>query len=99
MLVANWIAVVAVSVYLGGLALLYFRQRDMLFPIPPVGRTAPAAAGFPEAEEHVLSTADSEKIIAWYVPAKPSRPVVLFFHGNGVFLAGRVRRFRSSSYD
>lgn len=67
----------------------------MLFPIPPVGRTAPATAGLPEAEEHVLTTDDGEKVIVWHVPAKPGRPVVLFFHGNGDFLAGRVDRFRN----
>ena len=51
--------------------------------------------GFPEAEEHVLTTADGEKVIVWHVPAKPGRPVILFFHGNGDFLAGRVSRFRN----
>ena len=64
MIVLKWIAVAAVSVYLVGLALLYFKQRDLLFPIPPVERTTPEAAGFPEAEEHFLTTADGEKIVA-----------------------------------
>lgn len=59
-----------------------------------MGRTSPAAAGFPEAEEHILTTRDGEKVIIWYVPAKPGHPVVWFFHGNGDFLAGRVNRFR-----
>ena len=99
MIVLKWIVVVAVAVYFGGLALLYFMQRNLLFPIPPVGRTAPAAAGFPEAEEHELTTSDGEKIIAWYVPAKPGRSVVLFFHGNGDFLAGRVSRFKGVTAD
>ena len=66
----------------------------MLFPIPPTERTAPDAAGFPEAEEHVLTTADGEKVIVWHVPAKPGHPVVLYFHGNGDFLAGFFGRFR-----
>jgi acyl-CoA synthetase (AMP-forming)/AMP-acid ligase II len=65
-------------------------------PDPPVGRTSPAAAGFPEAEEHILTTRDGEKVIIWYVPAKPGHPVVWFFHGNGDFLAGRVNRFAAS---
>jgi fermentation-respiration switch protein FrsA (DUF1100 family) len=99
MIVLKWIVAAAVSVYLGGLALLYFKQRDMLFPIPPVGRTAPAAAGLPQAEEHVLTTDDNEKVIVWHVPAKPGHPVVLFFHGNGDFLAGRVDRFRNLTSD
>ena len=99
MTVLKWIAVVVAVVYLGGIAVLYFNQRSMLFPIPPVGRTAPDAAGLPQAEEHVLTTADGEKIIVWHVPARPDRPVVLFFHGNGDFLAGRVRRFKGITAD
>ena len=99
MIVLKWIAALAASVYLGGLALLYFKQRDLLFPIPAVGRTAPAEAGFSEAEEQVLTTSDGEKIIAWYVPAKQGHPVVLFFHGNGDFLAGRVSRFKGVTSD
>jgi uncharacterized protein len=59
-----------------------------------VGRMTPAAAGFPQAEEHVLTTSDGEKVIVWHVPAKPGRPVVLYFHGNGDFLAGFFGRFR-----
>jgi uncharacterized protein len=71
----------------------------MLFPIPPVGRMAPAEAGLPQAEEHVLTTADGEKVIIWHVPAQPGRPVILFFPGNGDFLAGRVGRFRDMTAD
>jgi fermentation-respiration switch protein FrsA (DUF1100 family) len=94
MTILKWILIVVAVGYLGGLAVLYFKQRAMLFPVPPVGRMAPEAAGFPEAEEQVLTTADGEKVIVWYVPAKPGRPVVLFFPGNGDFLAGRVDRFK-----
>jgi hypothetical protein len=94
MTVLKWIVVVLAGGYLAGLGFLYARQRDMLFPIPPVGRTAPEAAGLAGAEEHVLDTSDGEKVIIWHVPAKPGRPVVLFFPGNGDFLAGRVSRFK-----
>ncbi|MEO1961551.1 MAG: amino acid carrier protein [Paracoccus sp. (in: a-proteobacteria)] len=67
--------------------------------MPPVGRTAPDAAGLPEAEEHVLTASDGEKVIVWHVPAKPGKPVVLFFHGNGEVLAWRVPRFRAITVD
>jgi len=99
MIVLKWIVIVLAVIYLGGVTVLYFRQREMLFPIPPVGRTAPDAAGFPEAEEHVLTTADGEKVIVWHVPARSGRPVVLFFPGNGDFLAGRVSRFKGITSD
>jgi hypothetical protein len=99
MIVLKWIVIVLVVIYLGGVGVLYFKQRKMLFPIPPVGRTAPDAAGLPQAEEHVLTTADGEKVIVWHVPAAPGRPVVLFFPGNGDFLAGRVSRFKGITSD
>lgn len=90
----KWIAIVLGAGYLAGLALLYVKQRDMLFPIPTTERKAPAAAEFLEAEEHILTASDGEKVIVWHVPAKPGRPMVLFFPGNGDFLAGRVSRFK-----
>jgi uncharacterized protein len=95
----KWIAILPVAGYLAGLVVLYVKQRDMLFPIPPVGRTAPDVAGLPEAEEHVLTTSDGEKVIIWHVPAKPCRPVILYFPGNGDFLAGRVSRFKGMTAD
>jgi len=90
----KWLLIVVSAGYICGLAALFFAQRMFLFPVPTTVRTSPQAAGFPEAEEHLLTTADGEKIIAWHVPAKPGRPVVLYFHGNGDFLAGFFHRFR-----
>ncbi len=94
MTVLKWLVIVVSAGYAGGLALLFFKQRSVLFPIPTIARTAPDAAGFPDAEEHVLTTTDGEKVIVWHVPAKPGRPVILYFHGNGDFLAGFFGRFR-----
>ena len=93
MTVLKWLVVLAAGGYLGGLAVIFFVQRAFIFPIPPVARTAPAIAGFPQAEEQVLTASDGEKVIVWHVPAKPGHPVVLYFHGNGDFLAGFFGRF------
>ena len=94
MTVLKWLVALASIGYLGGLAALFLLQRSFLFPIPQALRTAPAAAGFPQAEEHLLTTDDGERVIVWHVPAKPGHPVVLYFHGNGDFLAGFFGRFR-----
>ena len=99
MTVLKWIAIVVAAFYLAGLVLLFAKQRSMLFPIPTTERIAPAAAGFPEAEEHVLTASDGEKVIVWHVPPKPGHAVVLFYHGNGDFLAGRVSRFKGITAD
>jgi fermentation-respiration switch protein FrsA (DUF1100 family) len=97
--VLNWLLLIILALYAGGLVFLFFKQRAMLFPIPPVGRTAPAAAGLPQAEEHVLVTSDGEQVIVWHVPAKPGRKVVLYFPGNGDFLAGVAGRFKALTSD
>src|SRR5258706_3342399 len=92
--------VVLVSVgYLSGLVVLFFAQRAFIFPIPQTVRTTPQAAGFGEAEEHFLTTADGEKVIIWHVPANPGHAVVIYFGGNGDFLAGLAGRFRAITSD
>lgn len=99
MTVLKWLIGLATVGYLGGLVVLFVAQRSMLFPIPPVARTAPVDAGFPEAQEHVLTTDDGEQVIVWHVPAKPGHAVILYFPGNGDFLAGRVSRFKGMTSD
>src|SRR3954453_1596510 len=99
MTVLKWLVIVIVVGYAGGLAILFLVQRSLLFPIPTVVRTAPQAAGFAQAEEHVLTTADGENVIVWHVPAKPGRAVILYFFGNGDYLAGRVSRFKAMTSD
>jgi uncharacterized protein len=99
MAVLKWLIALLLVGYLVGLAVLFFAQRSFLFPVPQKTRTTPGAAGFPEAEEHFLTTADGEKVIVWHVPAKPGHPVILYFPGNGDFLAGAVSRFRAMTSD
>jgi fermentation-respiration switch protein FrsA (DUF1100 family) len=94
----KWFVAVVALGYAAAVALLYFKQGDFLYP-RQTARTAPAAANFASAEEVVLDTPDGEKVIVWHVPPKGDRPVVLFFHGNGDFLAGRVSRFRAVTAD
>jgi uncharacterized protein len=93
--VLKWAFAGALAAYVGSGALLYAMQRDLLYRPPQTVRTSPATAGFPTAEEIVLDTADGEKVIVWHVPPQAGRAVILFLHGNGDFLAGRVRRFRA----
>jgi uncharacterized protein len=99
MTVLKWLVILLAGGYLGALAVLFFAQRAFIFPIPQTQRTLPEAAGFPEAEEHVLPTSDGEKVIVWHVPAKPGHAVVIYFPGNGDFLAGLAGRFRDITLD
>jgi hypothetical protein len=89
----KWIVVWVAAGYLGIGALMYFAQRSLLY-FPDRARTPPAAAGFPQAQEVMLDTADGERVIAWHVPPRGDRPMVLYFHGNGGALNLRVDRFQ-----
>jgi hypothetical protein len=95
MTVLKWLVVLLSIGYFGGLAVLFFAQRSLVFPIPQKVRASPQAAGFPQAEEHFLATADGEKVIIWHVPAKPGHPVVLYFPGNGDFSQGSSTAFET----
>src|SRR5262245_18363916 len=82
----------------GFVALMYVAQRSLMY-FPDRQRTAPAAAGLPQAEEITLDTADGEKVIVWHIPPKGERPVVLYFQGNGGGLNLRADRFRALTAD
>ncbi|MEA2885985.1 MAG: uncharacterized protein QOD11_345 [Bradyrhizobium sp.] len=93
MTVLKWLTALALIAYFGFVALLYLAQRSILFPIPETRRTSPQAAGLPQAEEHLLQTGDGETLVAWHVPPRAGKPVVIFFHGNGDVLAWRAPWF------
>src|SRR5262247_3781718 len=94
----KWFLVYALVGYAAVLGLLYVSQRALQY-FPERFRTAPAAAGLPQAEEVVVDTADGERVIVWHVPPRGNKPVVLYFHGNGGSLRGRVDRFRDLTAD
>jgi fermentation-respiration switch protein FrsA (DUF1100 family) len=85
--------ILAILAYGGVLALMYVFQRSLMY-FPDRARTPPAAAGLPQAEEVTLTSADGESLIAWYIPPKDSKPLVIYFHGNGGALNLRADRFR-----
>ena len=72
-----------VLLYLGGIALLFFFQRTLIYPAPKGPQFVPG--GF---EQVTLNTADGLKIKAAWRAAVPGKPTVLFFHGNGDSLPG-----------
>ena len=93
MAIVKWTFIVVASGYLALAALMYFAQRSLMY-FPERIRTAPAAVGFPEAQEVWLDTADGERVIAWHVPPRGDSPVVIYFHGNGGSIRLRVDRFQ-----
>jgi fermentation-respiration switch protein FrsA (DUF1100 family) len=94
----KWFMLYALLGYGALVALLYVTQRSIQY-FPERFRTAPAAAGLPQAQEVVLDTADGERVIVWHVPPRGNKPVVLYFHGNGGSLRMRADRFRDLTAD
>jgi pimeloyl-ACP methyl ester carboxylesterase len=94
------LAVGALCGYVAVLALLYVKQRDLLYPRNPA-RAEIASANLPGVEEVMLTAADGEKLIAWVVPPREGKPVLLFFHGNAGNFAGSGRQslFRQLTED
>ena len=82
MIVLKWLIGLLAAAYCAAVAGFYLAQGALLFPVPQAWRTSPPSAGFPQAEEHNLTTSDGENVIVWHVPPRDGKPVVLFFHGN-----------------
>src|ERR1700720_2815555 len=94
MALLKWTLIVLLVGYVGAVAVLYVVQRALMY-FPDTERTPPAAAGLPAAQEILLDSADGERLIAWHVPPRGDRPVVLYLHGNGGALSHRAERFRA----
>src|SRR5687768_1120602 len=93
-------AISALCAYAAVLALLYLKQREMMYPRNPA-RAEIAGANLPGVEEVTLATADGERLVAWVVPPREGRPVLLFFHGNAGNFSRPIRqaRFRALTED
>jgi hypothetical protein len=94
----KWVLLFAALGYVALVLLMYLAQRSLLY-FPDPARRSPASVGLPQAEEVALTTADSEHLVAWHVPPRDGKPVVLYFQGNGGGLDLRVERFRQLTGD
>ncbi|MDE2065266.1 MAG: alpha/beta fold hydrolase, partial [Bradyrhizobium sp.] len=90
---SKWAGAVVVVAYIAVCTGMYAMQRSLVFPKLAHHVTA-VEAGFPEAQEVALQTSDGERLVAWYVPPKPDKPLFIYFHGNGDTLNWRVARDR-----
>lgn len=72
---------------------MYLYQERLQFH-PDTTRADPASFGLLNVEEIKLATADAEELVAWYTPAPPGMPTILFLHGNGGSIGHRPERYR-----
>ena len=82
---------IALSLYAGITALVYFRQSSLIYhPAATIElKRTPGHIGL-DYEDVFLSTEDGLNIHGWYVPASESRGTVLFFHGNAGNISHRL---------
>ncbi len=89
---------IALLVYLGLAALIYFKQSSLVF-LPEMDRgfrASPADIGLPFTPLS-LATADGETLDGWFVPTgtnRAARGLVIFFHGNGGNIGHRLDYLR-----
>jgi hypothetical protein len=77
------ILIIAISIYVVLMLMIYLFQGRMVFLSNIPGRTldvSPADIGL-VFEDVSVTTPDNDRLHGWYVPAETSRGVVLFFHG------------------
>ena len=61
---------------------MYIQQPKMVFyPLAEL-KSTPKEWGLPY-DDVTLTTSDNVRLHGWYLPAKESKQVILFFHGNG----------------
>lgn len=68
--------------YLLIVAVFFLAQRAMQYPAPREYHP-PAAVGMPDMSEVVLTAPDGTLLMVWRLPARPGKPTILYFHGNG----------------
>ena len=90
MTILKWLVIAAIVIYGGLLALMYLFQRALMyFPDPRARRRPRPVCRRPRRYAHH----DGEKLIAWYVPPRGGKPLVLYFQGNAGASDLRVDRF------
>ncbi|PTL85619.1 alpha/beta hydrolase [Vitiosangium sp. GDMCC 1.1324] len=72
-----------VIAYVGLCVLVFFNQRQIVFPVPPGAREPK----LPGAEFLRIPGPEGSTVFALYVPSPEGAPMVVHFHGNGEQLA------------
>lgn len=89
MVYALKLAVVLLIVWVGLVGCMYAAQRSLMYF--PAGDLPPPPPPFAEVR---LRTADGLDLVAWEAAPAPGRPIIVYFHGNGGSIAGRVFKVR-----
>ncbi len=80
------------AIYLIGFVLLFAGQRNFIYHNGSE-RLNPAEHGVAEMAEKIVPS-DGADVVVWSYDAGPTRPVLVYFHGNAGVLGHRAGRFR-----
>jgi uncharacterized protein len=72
-------------------ALITIKQRALIYN-PDPRRTTPERSGLQGVEHLTIATLDGHSLVAWYAPASPGRPTLIYFHGNTGWIEMRSER-------
>jgi hypothetical protein len=81
------------GLYVAATGALFAFQRSLLYA-PGGAAMTPAEAGLERARALTVTTADGQRLPAWYVAPRSGRALILYFHGNGDSLADCAPRIR-----
>jgi fermentation-respiration switch protein FrsA (DUF1100 family) len=85
-------ALAAVAAYFTFVGILAVQQRRLLY-VPDTRRPDLLADNAPQARALTVRTGDGLDLLAWMAyPADDEQPVILYLHGNGGNIGGRVSR-------
>ncbi len=91
---AKWLAFAGAFSYAVLVAALYLNQRSMIYH-PDQSIPDRSTVGLPDMSAHRIETEDGFKLLAWWKPpADPTRPTIVFFHGNAGNVGHRSREAR-----
>ena len=85
------VLIIAASVYITLVALLFFMQRSLLYRANAADMEA-VRATMAGVERLVLTTSDGERIIAWRRAPGEGQPLLIYLHGNAANLTARSAR-------
>lgn len=86
------VSIVLGVLYLSVVAVAWFNQRSLQY-FPDPRPLAPDADGPPIQVVHLV-TRDGERLVAWHLPPRDGRPILLHLNGNGGGLATQRGRWR-----
>lgn len=95
------VAGVIIFAYAALLAGLYIFQRRLVYPAQTALYYSVSELRLDNLREVKLKASDGVALIAWWMPAEPGKPTLLYFHGNGDSLLSRlprIERFSAAGY-